>query len=67
MKSNLLILEEGMNALKEKLGLVESEKFISLILKEKFDYTRWQRTLWNNKTIEQIHEEAEVFFNKQKS
>lgn len=38
-KSNTLILHEGMNALKDKLGLVDSEKFITLILRENFDYT----------------------------
>lgn len=42
-KSNTLILHEGMNALKDKLGLVDSEKFITLILRENFDYTEWQK------------------------
>jgi hypothetical protein len=63
-KSNLLILHEGMNALKEKLGLVDSEKFISLILRENFDYTEWQTNLWKEKSLRDIHEEAKIYFER---
>lgn len=61
-KSNTLILHEGMNALKDKLGLVDSEKFITLILRENFDYTEWQKNLWQEKSLREIHEEAKSFF-----
>jgi hypothetical protein len=61
-KSNTLILHEGMNALKDKLGLVDSEKFITLILRENFDYTEWQKNLWKEKSLREIHEEAKNFF-----
>lgn len=60
--SDNLILHEGMTALKEKLGLVNSEKFISLILREKFDYTEWQKNLWKEKSLKEIHEEAKTYF-----
>ena len=36
------------------LGQVQAEKFISLILSEPFDYTKWQRTLFPERSIEQI-------------
>lgn len=49
MKPDTLILHEGMIALKQQLGIIDTEKFISLILKEKFDYTEWQKELWNKK------------------
>ncbi len=62
MKSETVILHEGMNALREKLGLVDSEKFISLILKDTFDYTEWQKDLWKDKTLKEIHTEAESFY-----
>ncbi len=61
-KSNTLILHEGMNALKEKLGLVDSEKFISLILRDNFDYTEWQKNLWAGKSLREIHDEAKNYF-----
>ncbi len=35
-KTDTMILHEGMNALKDKLGIIDSEKFISILLKKKF-------------------------------
>ncbi len=37
------IMNRGMECLTEKLGIVEAERFISIIIREKFDYTKWQR------------------------
>jgi len=48
------IREEGMKLLRNGLGLVESEIFINLILKDSFDYTEWQKDLWPSKSIEDI-------------
>ena len=53
------IREEGMKLLRNGLGLVESEIFINLILKDSFDYTEWQKDLWPNKTIEDIGKMAQ--------
>ncbi|MDR1492412.1 MAG: hypothetical protein LBT05_06810 [Planctomycetaceae bacterium] len=47
-----------MNILIEHLGVLNTERFINSILKDQFDYTEWQRNLWNDKTIEEIHQEA---------
>jgi CHAD domain-containing protein len=27
-----------------------------MVNREKFDYTEWRKTLWNDKTIEEIHQ-----------
>ncbi len=54
MRTDTIILHEGMKALREKLDIVEAEKFISLILRENFDYTEWQRDLWKDKTVDEI-------------
>lgn len=45
---------QGMEALIAALGEVNAEKFITLIMREPFDYTEWQRTLWNDKTVVEI-------------
>ena len=37
------IMNRGMECLTEKLGVVEAEHFISILIREKFDYTKWQR------------------------
>ncbi len=63
MKSDILILHDGMNALKNSLGLVETEKFISIILREKFDYTEWQKNLLNDLSIHEINENATKYYN----
>jgi len=55
---NIEIKAKGMEILIEKLGEVEAERFISLILKEPFDYTKWQRKLFDKKSIEEISREA---------
>ena len=48
----------GVHALTKSLGSVAAERFIALIQREPFDYTKWQRTLWADKTIEEISRAA---------
>lgn len=48
----------GIQALTESLGRVGAEKFIALIQREPFDYTKWQRKLWEGLSIEEISREA---------
>lgn len=45
---------QGLNALVESMGEVQAERFISLILRQPFDYTQWQKKLWIDKSIEEI-------------
>ncbi len=45
---------QGIEALITSLGEVKAERFISLILREPFDYTKWQEKLWIDKSIEEI-------------
>ena len=45
---------EGLKALTEALGDVQAEKFIALIMRSPFDYTKWQRKLWAEKSVEDI-------------
>jgi hypothetical protein len=58
MKSDTVIRNEGMKALLDNLGMVEAERFIMLIQKEPFDYTKWQEDLFEDMSIEEIHEKA---------
>jgi len=37
---------------------VEAERFITLILREPFDYTKWQRQLWVEKSVDEISKAA---------
>lgn len=58
MRSEIEIAYDGMNVLVERLGMVEAEKFISIIHRDSFDYTEWRKKLWPNKTVREISGEA---------
>lgn len=49
---------QGVEALIAALGEVMAERFITLINREPFDYTEWQRNLWNDKSIEELSKAA---------
>lgn len=49
---------KGIQALTESLGSVDAERFIALIQREPFDYTKWQRTLWEGQSVEEISRNA---------
>ena len=58
MKTDTEIRTEGFKALSSTLGEVEAERFITIILREPFDYTKWQRQLWIGKSVEDLSREA---------
>ena len=49
---------EGLKALTEALEDVQAEKFIALVMRSRFDYTKWQRKLWVEKSVEEISDAA---------
>ena len=58
MMGDTLIMEKGMRSLVESLGEVDAERFITRLIREPFDYTKWQRSLFDGMTIEEISAEA---------
>ena len=52
------IMERGMNCLLEQLGVVETEKFISILIRERFDYTKRHRTYFGDASVQEINKEA---------
>lgn len=54
----------GFRALTQSLGSVAAERFIALIQREPFDYTKWQRTLWEDQGIEDISRTAMELYKK---
>jgi hypothetical protein len=48
----------GFRALVDALGHVEAKRFISLILREPFDYTSWRKALWAEKSVDELSEAA---------
>ena len=55
--------QEGMRVLLEKLGKVNAERFIALIIKEPFDYTEWQRNLFAGVDLEKLNADAMTYYN----
>ena len=51
----------GFEILSRHLGLVEAERFITLIQREKFDYTQWRQTLFAELSGEEISQLAMAF------
>ena len=49
---------KGMNILTKNMGLIETERFISLIQRDKFDYTKWRKNLFEGLSGEEISEKA---------
>lgn len=59
MTTNTLdIMNRGMECLTEKMGVFEAEQFISIIIREKFDYTKWQRQYFDEMKRGEFHKHA---------
>ena len=64
IKSDTVLRVEAMDVLITTLGSVDAERFISMVKRDTFDYTEWQRKLWDGKSIEEIHAAATRFERK---
>ena len=56
MRSDTLIKIDGMRVLAENLGIIEAERFITLVLREPFNYTEWQRNLYGNMDVKELYD-----------
>lgn len=64
MMTDTEIKIKGLALLTKSLGDVEAERFITLILKEPFDYTKWRQGLGKGLSIEEISNRAMRIENK---
>lgn len=55
---------KGLKVLTKFLGDVEAERFISLIQREPFDYTKWRQGLDEDLSIEEISNRAMALHKK---
>ena len=68
VKTDAEIKVLGFEILSRYLGLVEAERFITLIQREKFDYTQWRQNLFAELSGEEISRQAmELQWRKQAS
>jgi hypothetical protein len=61
MRSTAVIRKEGMDCLLKNLGVLETEVFISSLLRERFDYTEWQREYFANWTLKDFLSKAQEY------
>ena len=61
MKTDSEIKKKGFEVLNNYLGMVEAERFVVLIQRERFDYTKWRGELFEGLTAEEISRKATAF------
>ena len=44
-------------------GIIETERFISIIIKDQFDYTKWQSDLFDDISVSELFKEASEWKN----
>jgi len=58
MRPDSVIKTDGFNAIFDKLDIVEAERFITLINRDKLDYTKWRKKLWEDLSVEELSRRA---------
>ena len=53
-----------MECLVKSLGVLETEVFISSLLRENFDYTEWQREYFSNMALDDFLNNAQTYDQK---
>lgn len=52
------VKQKGLGALLDALGEVDAERFITLLNRDPFDYTLWQRNIFENMNVDQLSSKA---------
>ena len=63
MLVDTVLRQKGMEALTESLGLIDAERFITLITRDSFDYTEWRRDQFNDDSVEELSARAQAYCN----
>jgi hypothetical protein len=61
MKTDAEIRMAAMQVLIRDLGLVETERFLAAVSRDKFDYTEWRKTGLPHMSIDEISSAANQF------
>ncbi|MBR1657383.1 MAG: hypothetical protein IJ697_02820 [Synergistaceae bacterium] len=58
-ENTMELYNEGISLLASRMGVVRAEQFISILLREPFDYTKWHQSMADTMTKESFTEIAE--------
>ena len=61
MNTDIVIRNEGMNALIDRLGMVDAERFVMLMRRDSFDYTKWRENLFDGLSLEELSQKAKEY------
>lgn len=61
MTNAVNVLDQGFACLVDNLGVIEAEYFISLIKRDDFDYTVWQREYFDKMEPGEFAEKASAY------
>ena len=53
------IISAGIKLLREHLGVIETEIFITNVGRKGFDYTKWRENLWEGLSVNEVFHKAE--------
>jgi hypothetical protein len=56
--NDTVLRQSAIKCLIANFGVVQTERFISLIIKEPFDYTEWQRGMYDDMTVDELFNAA---------
>lgn len=51
----------GMNLLKNEFGPVDAERFVYVMTRDGFDYTEWQKNLFDGETVRSLGQKMMAF------
>ena len=60
MMNEAVLKSTIMQHLVERYGHIETERFISLVIKEPFDYTKWSKDLFADMTTDELLDDIEA-------
>jgi len=56
--NDTILSRNAIKCLVDNFGIVQTERFIALMIKEPFDYTQWQKDLFNGMTTDELFNAA---------
>lgn len=61
MTSTAEIMDKGVSILLKNMGALETEHFISVLIREQVDYTKWQREHFDGVSSDEFYNAAVEF------
>ena len=54
MRTDNTLRSDVMSLLMREFGEIDTERFLYLIKRDDFDYTKWQQDLWKDMSIDEV-------------